>query len=629
MFVCGECGQRYDRQGYCLADGRPLFATDDPLLGTQLGRYRISALLGEGGMGTVYLASQPLIGSRVAIKILSEQCSKKPDLVERFLAEAKAVNLIRHESIASVIDMAKLDDGRPYIVMEYIEGQTLGPLVMHGDAPLGGLVQVMGEVLSALAAAHAIGIVHRDLKPDNILVTNEGHAKVLDFGIAKLAPSLAHLSPRTRTGALLGTPSYMAPEQITGSNEIDERTDVYAAGIVLYEAVTGRLPFAGETLFDLMKQHLDEAPRPPSQLRRDLPPAMEQVILRALEKQPARRFATAMAMADALLEAAQLLPADQWRALVRGSAITGGRSSVTRVRQTPISRSRNPRPSQEPPTTALRKPRASEPPANQPTTGGAYRTPPDQAAQATRPAIAAAKPRPIGLAIGIVAIVAVAVIATLIAVTSGGDDARSTTTDGLVLPASSVPPVVIGGGSEGDHGVRRGSNVHTGANVIVGTGGRPVTTEKATYDPKRFDPIAFLPHALALGRQIYPDADFTELQFYSNVAPNGFVDLTLVVSGDSYIELRSHSKSGKTGGPCYLMIEPDATTVSVRIRHDEQCDHPIRPAPRCTLAQVWKEASRRGRVATYATIGFLHDGKWFFDADREQAGGIETIEDCK
>src|SRR5262245_34873215 len=206
MYVCTQCGHAYDHAGYCPADGSPLSDPDDPLLGTEIGRYRLTRILGEGGMGRVYLAVQPAIGSRVAIKILSEPCARNPDLLERFFAEARAVNLVHHENIVGVLDLAQLPDGRPYIVMEHDEGDTLAAIVRAGPVPLGGLVQVMTEVLSALAAAHAISIVHRDLKPDNILVTAEGHAKVLDFGIAKLAPELQQQSPRTRTGALLGTP---------------------------------------------------------------------------------------------------------------------------------------------------------------------------------------------------------------------------------------------------------------------------------------------------------------------------------------------------------------------------------------------------------------------------------------
>jgi len=288
----------------------------DPLIGTEVGRYRLTRLIGEGGMGRVYLAIQPAIGSRVAVKILSDQCARNPELLERFFAEARAVNLIRHERIVNIIDLAQLPDGRPLIVMEYIEGETLAAIANDRPVPLGGLVQVMSEVLAALAAAHELGIVHRDLKPDNVRITVEGHAKVLDFGVAKLAPELQQqLSPRTRTGALLGTPQYMAPEQISGTGVIDPRTDLYAAGVVLYELATGRRPFVGETLFDLMRAHLEEPPRPPRALRPELPAALEQVILTALAKRPDERYQSAAAMAEALQQAAIGLPADQWRTL--------------------------------------------------------------------------------------------------------------------------------------------------------------------------------------------------------------------------------------------------------------------------------------------------------------------------
>ena len=296
-------------------------AADDPLLGTDVGRYRITSLLGQGGMGRVYLACQPAIGSRVAVKILLDESARNPELMERFFAEARAVNLVNHEHIVNIVDLAQLPDGRPFIVMEYIEGETLSILAEDGPVALGGLVQVMREVLSALDAAHAIGIVHRDLKPDNVRVTVEGHAKVLDFGVAKLAPALQRqVSPRTRTGALLGTPHYMAPEQISGTGGIDARTDIYAAGVVLYELATGQKPFTGETLYDLMHAHLETPPRPPRALRPELPIALERVILKALEKRPDERYATAAEMSEALRVAASELPEDAWAPLSRGRA---------------------------------------------------------------------------------------------------------------------------------------------------------------------------------------------------------------------------------------------------------------------------------------------------------------------
>src|SRR5262249_20019823 len=205
MFVCPACGQRYERPGYGAPAGQPLAETADELLGSVIDRYRLARLLGEGGMGRVYLAVQPAIGSRVAIKILSDECRKTPELLERFFAEARAVNLIRHENITAVFDLSMLPDGRPFIVMEFVDGATLRDISRGRLAALGGIAQVMGETLSALSAAHEIGIVHRDLKPDNIIVTVEGHAKVLDFGIAKLAPGMQNIGPQTKTGAILGT----------------------------------------------------------------------------------------------------------------------------------------------------------------------------------------------------------------------------------------------------------------------------------------------------------------------------------------------------------------------------------------------------------------------------------------
>src|SRR5690349_1628697 len=189
MYVCSECGAPQPTEGRCPADGTQLSAIgEDVLLGTTIGAYRVARLLGIGGMGRVYKGVHPTIGSRVAIKILSRECSDRRDLVDRFFAEAKAVNLIRHESIVNVLDLSTLPDGRPYIVMEYLDGSPLANLVDNAARtgqrlPIGGVARLVAEVLDALGAAHAKGIIHRDLKPDNIFVTPAGRAKVLDFGI--------------------------------------------------------------------------------------------------------------------------------------------------------------------------------------------------------------------------------------------------------------------------------------------------------------------------------------------------------------------------------------------------------------------------------------------------------------
>ena len=285
--------------------------TQDAFVGQQVARYRITRLLGKGGMGRVYLAVHPEIGSRVAIKVLSDEWADAPDVLDRFFAEARTVNLISHDNIIKVLDLDRTPTGRPYIVMEYVEGKTLREVIAFGNAPLGGIAHVMTEVLLALEAAHGAGVVHRDLKPDNVMVTASGHAKVLDFGIAKLATDR---TLRTRTGAAVGTPPYMAPEQILGE-PLDGRTDLYAAGVMMFELVTGTRPFDGATDFQIMQAHLGATPVSPRSLRADLPDGLDAVILQALAKRPADRFTSARAMAHAIRIASADLPEDQWRHL--------------------------------------------------------------------------------------------------------------------------------------------------------------------------------------------------------------------------------------------------------------------------------------------------------------------------
>jgi serine/threonine protein kinase len=320
MFVCSECGASGPSQGMCPVDGTQLIPIgEDLLLGQTIGAYRVARLLGIGGMGRVYKGVHPSIGSRVAIKVLSRECSDRRDLVDRFFSEARAVNLIRHESIVNVLDLAMLPDGRPYIIMEYLDGAPLANVVemsVHRQMPLplGGLARLCAEVLDALGAAHAKGVVHRDLKPDNIFVAPSGRPKVLDFGIAKLTDLKGSA---TATGSLLGTPHYMAPEQAAG-RPVDHRADIYAMGVILFECATGQKPFVADSLFDLLRKHVEAPPPPPRSLRPDMPPDFEHVILCALAKAPEQRFASAQAMSMALQQATQGLPEAQW------TPITGG-----------------------------------------------------------------------------------------------------------------------------------------------------------------------------------------------------------------------------------------------------------------------------------------------------------------
>ncbi len=324
MFVCPECGYAKGAPGFCTEHGTALVdAGEDSLLGQRVGSYRVARLIGEGGMGRVYLAVQPEIGSRVALKVLTGDAAAGSASVERFFAEARAVNVIRHENIVSVLDLSRLPDGRPYIVMEYLEGAPLSTLIARrGALPLGALTRALGEVLDALGAAHEKGIVHRDLKPDNIFITRGGHAKVLDFGIAKLKPELGAMDAQTRTGALMGTPHYMSPEQALG-RPADPRSDLYAVGVILFEGATGRRPFDAGTLYELLKQHVEHAPPSPRTMRGDLPHLYEALILRALDKDPARRFQSARELSAALAEAGHFAPADSWGSLGQGGTPIG------------------------------------------------------------------------------------------------------------------------------------------------------------------------------------------------------------------------------------------------------------------------------------------------------------------
>ncbi|MBV8761874.1 MAG: serine/threonine protein kinase [Deltaproteobacteria bacterium] len=257
--------------------------------------------LGEGGMGSVYLAEHPTIGKKVALKVLHAEFSSNPEVANRFFTEAKSVNAIGHPNIVDIVDYGVLQAGAAgrdrmvYFIMEYLAGVTLSQ-VIRAEAPLPPerALTIALQVADALAASHKHGIVHRDLKPDNIILIQRGRerdfVKLLDFGIAKLT-SDAQKSHQTRTGLVLGTPAYMSPEQCEGRANVDHRTDVYALGICLYEMLTGRVPFIGEGYGEILVQHLTQNPVPPSQYRM-MSPHIEAVVMKALEKRQEMRYPT-------------------------------------------------------------------------------------------------------------------------------------------------------------------------------------------------------------------------------------------------------------------------------------------------------------------------------------------------
>src|SRR5688500_9041951 len=227
-------------------------------------------------MGVVYAGTQPVIGKRVAIKVLSATASSHPALGRRFVEEARAVNRIGHPNIIDIFSFGQLDDGRLYFVMEYLDGETLADQLERGGSSERELCRLLAQAADALEAAHAERIVHRDLKPENLWIARPRHGepqlKVLDFGIAKLTEAGA--SGITATGAVIGTPYYMAPEQCMGES-VDARADIYALGVILYRALTGKLPFTGASLAEIVSQHVVKPPVRPSEIGARLPPPLE------------------------------------------------------------------------------------------------------------------------------------------------------------------------------------------------------------------------------------------------------------------------------------------------------------------------------------------------------------------
>ena len=286
------------------------------MIGEVIGNYRVVSELGKGGMGVVYRAEHVQLGRPAALKMLLTTFSSDASFVQRFFNEARAASSIDHPGIVEVYDFGTHIDGRAYIVMELLKGESLEQRVKHtGMAPLEGAT-IVAQVSAALAAAHARGIVHRDLKPDNIfLVPNELipggiQVKLLDFGIAKLANDQAGF--KTQTGALIGTPAYMSPEQCMGRADLDHRTDIYAIGCILFHVLCGRPPFLGDQGTGMMiAAHIRDTPPDPRTLNPNVPGALAAIVQRCLEKDPAARFQTATELRAALVAAGANAPASK------------------------------------------------------------------------------------------------------------------------------------------------------------------------------------------------------------------------------------------------------------------------------------------------------------------------------
>jgi eukaryotic-like serine/threonine-protein kinase len=327
--VCSTCHREVSGTGaFCPDDGTPLLIVPRDLVGTLVaGRYRVLRRLGEGGMGEVFLAQHEAIEKRVALKVLRRELSEKADVVARFQQEAKSASRIKHPNVVDVFDFGQTEDGRSFLALEYLDGRDLAAELARGPQLLDRrrVIHITLQVASALAAAHARGVIHRDLKPENVFLQNDERGddlvKIVDFGIAKLReygreggsfppPMPAALladeisSPKrlTRAGTIFGTPEYMAPEQAAG-RDVDARADIYAVGILLYEMLTGRVPFIADTLIRTLTLQINEKPLPMRAVNPAAPvsDALEAVVAKALEKNPADRYPSMTELAQALV----------------------------------------------------------------------------------------------------------------------------------------------------------------------------------------------------------------------------------------------------------------------------------------------------------------------------------------
>jgi eukaryotic-like serine/threonine-protein kinase len=295
------------------------------------GKFRIERVLGQGGMGVVVAATHIQLDERVALKFLLPEALGNPEAVARFAREARAAVKIKSEHVARVSDVGTLESGSPYMVMEYLEGQDLADWVRHSGAMrVPDAVEFVLQACEAIAEAHALGIVHRDLKPANLFVTRRVDGspciKVLDFGISKLTvPGSTSDMGMTKTSTVMGSPLYMSPEQMSSTRNVDQRTDIWALGIILYEVLTGRVPFEAETMPQLCGMILQDPPRPLRDLRQDVPDGLQWVVLRCLEKNRDSRFTSVAELAAAL---APFGPPGAQRSAERIARVIGGVASA-------------------------------------------------------------------------------------------------------------------------------------------------------------------------------------------------------------------------------------------------------------------------------------------------------------
>ncbi len=329
---CEECREKYEQLHRDVGGSTKVV---DLLLGQTLGEYKVLDALSRGGMGAVYRGEQPMIGKKVAIKVLLPNAAEDPDQMHRLLAEARAVNAIRHPNIIDIFSFGTMPDGRHYFVMELLDGQPLDE-VLHQKRVFTPeeVIILLEQTMSALGAAHSAGVVHRDLKPANLFVTTlpDGawHVTVLDFGLAKQLGASSHTSPNL----VMGTPGFMAPEQIRGQ-QVTARTDLYAMGVVAWLLLTGKEPFAADSLVELMMRHLEAQLPSLQKLAPDAPPGLVRIIEKLLDKNPGARPQSAMEVRAELQRLRAMPEAARTRATPMASAPLNEATRIVRQPEKP------------------------------------------------------------------------------------------------------------------------------------------------------------------------------------------------------------------------------------------------------------------------------------------------------
>jgi serine/threonine-protein kinase len=335
MAACASCTWEVQLEDtFCPRCGATV---SDPLIGTILGeRYRILTRIGVGGMGAVYRAEHTMMRRDLAVKVLLPELGGKEEFARRFEREAESASRLTHPNIISVTDFGRTETGAPFLVMEFLAGESLSSVIAQGPLPKERALSIIRQILRGLDHAHSAGVVHRDLKPDNImLVERDGQrdvVKILDFGIAKVTQPMSGGEALTQAGVIFGTPEYLSPEQALGET-VDARTDVYAAGVILYEMLAGRRPFESEDKVRIISMHLAHAPprlRDVSPLN-EVPVALEQAIFQSLEKSREHRFATAGAFLQALEDAEEPLESGPTRLSGPMGALEAGDTVAQRL----------------------------------------------------------------------------------------------------------------------------------------------------------------------------------------------------------------------------------------------------------------------------------------------------------